>query len=605
MRPKDFLAERFVGLSADSGGRVERTIGSGWIGAARKRATLLLFASAFAVVALLIVFAVELSNTQANSKTAIKARVHERAVLAGALVDSLFSTVTQQVPADVRAFGGRTVKATALNKDVGSSAYLVILGPNGAVLASSSGFTKQDSSSVSNSGAVRLVERGDSYGLGNLVRRDTSNEIEFAVGLPTAYGRRILVEGATASTLTAFFAGELKRIPGVAGSHNLIVDKNDTVIASNVADPAAGYQIVGAARVALGSASGDRAGRYYDQVPLADSTWRIIISSPNAGLFASVSGWNWWVPWLVFIAFAFMALIAFVLGWRVVHSAERNLASANSQLAAVNQELAASNRELKRQAAELARSNADLDQFASIASHDLQEPLRKVRTFTEQVATTESDRISERGADYLARANRAAERMQGLIQDLLQFSRVTTNPRPFVRVDLNTVAAEALDDLSLEIEGTDAVVSIGELPTIHADPLQMRQLTLNLISNAIKFRREGVPPEVEISAEVLDGSVQITVADNGIGFEPQYSTRIFRVFERLHGRTEYPGTGIGLALCHKIVGRHGGRIVAESQLGEGATFTVTLPIEQIIDENELILDDQSEPVAKEQTSVLR
>jgi signal transduction histidine kinase len=130
-------------------------------------------------------------------------------------------------------------------------------------------------------------------------------------------------------------------------------------------------------------------------------------------------------------------------------------------------------------------------------------------------------------------------------------------------------------------------------------------LTLNLISNAIKFRREGVPPEVEISAEVLDGSVQITVADNGIGFEPQYSTRIFRVFERLHGRTEYPGTGIGLALCHKIVGRHGGRIVAESQLGEGATFTVTLPIEQIIDENELILDDQSEPVAKEQTSVLR
>jgi signal transduction histidine kinase len=601
-----------VALSAASGGLVERKIASGWVGAARKRATVLLFASAFAVVALLVVFAVELSNTQANSKTAIKQRVNERAVLAGALVDSLFSTVTQQVPADARTFGGPTVNATALNKDLGSSAYLVVLGPKGALLASTSGFTKQDSANVLNSGAVRLVERGDSYGLGNLVRRGKSNVIEFAVGLPTAHGRRILLEGAPASTLTTFFAGELKRIPGVAGSHNLIVDENDTVIASNVADRPPGYQITGAARTALGSASGDRNGRYYDQVPLANSTWRIIISSPNAGLFASVSGWNRWVPWLVFIAFAFMALVAFVLGWRVVHSAERNLASANSQLAGVNaelavvnHELAASNRELKRQTAELARSNADLDQFASIASHDLQEPLRKVRTFTEQVAATESDRLSERGADYLARANRAAERMQGLIQDLLQFSRVTTNPRPFASVDLNAVAAEALDDLSLEIEGTGAVVSIGELPTIHADPLQMRQLTLNLISNAIKFRREGVSPEVDISAEVVDGNVRIAVADNGIGFEPQYSTRIFRVFERLNGRTEYPGTGIGLALCHKIVGRHGGRIVAESQLGEGATFTVTLPIEQIIDENGLIPEDQHEPVAKEQTRVSR
>jgi signal transduction histidine kinase len=572
----------------------------------------MLFACAFAVVALLVVFAVELSNTQANSKTAIEARVHERAVLAGALVDSLFSTITEQVPADARTFGGQTVSVAALNKTLGANSYIEVLGPKGALLASTTGFTKQDSANVVNSGVLRLVERGDSYGLGNLVRVGKSNVIEFAVGLPTAYGRRILVEGTPASTLTDLFTGELKRIPGVAGSHNLIVDDNDTVIASNIADRPPGYRFVGAARVALGKVSGDRNDRYYDQVPLADSTWRITISSPNAGLFASVSGWNWWVPWLVFIAFAFMALIAFALGWRVVHSAERNLASANSQLAgvnqklaSVNQELAGSNRELKRQTAELARSNADLDQFASIASHDLQEPLRKVRTFTEQVASTESDNLSERGVDYLARANRAAERMQGLIQDLLQFSRVTTNPRPFVRVDLNTVAAEALDDLSLEIEGIGAAVSIGELPTIDADPLQMRQLTLNLISNAIKFRREGVTPEVEISAEVVNGSVRITVADNGIGFEPQYSTRIFKVFERLNGRTEYPGTGIGLALCHKIVGRHGGQIVAESQLGKGATFTVTLPIEQIIDENELILDDQSEPVAKEQTSVSR
>jgi signal transduction histidine kinase len=571
----------------------------------RKRANVLLVGSAVVVVALLIVFAVELSNTQANSKAAIKSRVHERAVLAGALVSSLFSTVTQEIPADARKFGGKTVNAAALNAEVGSNAYLAVLAPDGTVLASSSGFTKRAGTDVANSGVVKLVQHGDAYGLGDLIRHGETDLVEFAVPLPTPYGRRILVEGAAAAELTGLFSGELTHIPGVAGSHNLIVDQNDTVIASNVAAKPTGYQIVGAARVALGHASGDRNGRYYDQVPLANSTWRIILSAPDSGLFASVSGWNWWVPWLVFIAFAVMALVAFVLGWRVVHSAERNLAAANTQLAAVNQELAASNRELKRQTAELARSNAELDQFASIASHDLQEPLRKVRTFTEQVAATESENLSERGADYLARANRAAERMQGLIQDLLQFSRVTTNPRPFVPVDLNQVAADVLDDLSLEIESTGAVVSVGELPTIHADPLQMRQLTLNLISNAIKFRQEGVPPQVTITAQVLNGSVEIKVTDNGIGFEPQYSTRIFRVFERLNGRTEYPGTGIGLALCHKIVGRHGGRIVAESQLGEGATFKVTLPIKQIIDVDALILEDQDAPVEKEQASVSR
>jgi signal transduction histidine kinase len=584
---------------------VEPATGIGRINLGRKRANALLAGSAVVVVALLVVFAVELSNTQANSKAAIKSRVHERAVLAGALVSSLFSTVTQEIPADARKFGGKTVSAAALNAEVGGDAYLAILAPDGTVLASSSGFTKQAGAEVANSGVVKLVQHGDAYGLGNLVRHGKTDLVEFAVPLPTPYGRRILVEGAAAAELTGLFSGELTHIPGVAGSHNLIVDQNDTVIASNVAAKPTGYQIVGAARVALGHASGDRNGRYYDQVPLANSTWRIILSAPDSGLFASVSGWNWWVPWLVFIAFAIMALVAFVLGWRVVHSAERNLAAANTQLAAVNQELATSNRELKRQTAELARSNAELDQFASIASHDLQEPLRKVRTFTEQVAATESENLSERGADYLARANRAAERMQGLIQDLLQFSRVTTNPRPFVPVDLNQVAADVLDDLSLEIESTGAAVSVAELPTIHADPLQMRQLTLNLISNAIKFRQEGVPPRVTIGAHVLNGSVEIKVTDNGIGFEPQYSTRIFRVFERLNGRTEYPGTGIGLALCHKIVGRHGGRIVAESQLGEGATFTVTLPIKQIIDVSALILEDQDVPVEKEQASVSR
>src|SRR5206468_7385544 len=162
----------------------------------------------------------------------------------------------------------------------------------------------------------------------------------------------------------------------------------------------------------------------------------------------------------------------------------------------------------------------------------------------------------------------------------LRFSRVATHGRPFTPVDLQVVAAEVIDDLEAQIELAGALIHLDELPTIVADPLQMRQLLQNLISNAIKFRRANIPPEVWVTSELLDDHVHITVRDNGIGFEAQYARRIFRVFDRLHGRSEYAGTGIGLALCRKIVERHGGTIVADADPGEGATFTVTLPLRQ-------------------------
>jgi signal transduction histidine kinase len=565
----------------------------------RRRATLLLVASAIVVVAVLVVFAIELSNSQANSKAAVETRVHERAVLAGSLVNSLFETIPLQVPAEAKTFGGATVSSALLLKEAGINAYVALLRPDGSVIASTPGFTSTARAQLRQSGVMRLIAAGHPYALGNMVGHGKAVVIDSAVALPTAYGRRILVEGAAPSEIVAFLGGTLKDVPGTAGSHNLIVDASDTVIASNLASRPPGYRITGAARAALGHSSGDRNGRFYDQVPLANSTWRIVLSSPDSALFASVSGWNEALPWLVLVAFGLMAAAALGLGWRVLHSAERNLAEANATLESVNAELETSNAELQRHAAELARSNAELDQFASIASHDLQEPLRKVRTFTEQLASTESDRLSERGADYLTRANRAAERMQGLIQDLLQFSRVTTNPQPFATVDLAQVVSEVLEDLSLELESAGTVLSVGELPSLHADPLQMRQLVLNLISNAVKFRREGVPSQVSIDGEVIDGVVKLTVTDNGIGFEPQYSTRIFRVFERLNGRTEYPGTGIGLALCQKIVARHHGQIVAEGRLDHGATFTVELPVEQSLDDLAPVSGDRTDPIAKE------
>jgi signal transduction histidine kinase len=238
------------------------------------------------------------------------------------------------------------------------------------------------------------------------------------------------------------------------------------------------------------------------------------------------------------------------------------------------------NDELAARAAELERSNMELDQFASIASHDLQEPLRKVRTFTERVAVTEAEQLSEHGRDYLERANSAAARMQRLIEDLLTYSRVATHGRSFAAVDLAQLATEVLEDLETAVERVGATVLVGALPTIYADELQMRQLIQNLLANALKFHRDGATPEVSIAGVVHNGTAEITVRDNGIGFDPQYSDRIFRVFERLHGRSEYDGTGIGLALCRKIAERHGGTVVADGVPNAGATFTVAIPVAQ-------------------------
>ena len=241
--------------------------------------------------------------------------------------------------------------------------------------------------------------------------------------------------------------------------------------------------------------------------------------------------------------------------------------------------------------ARLQSSNRELQDFAYVASHDLQEPLRKIQAFGDRLQTKCAEALSEQGRDYLERMQSAARRMHTLINDLLLFSRVTTHVDPFVPVDLDTVAHEVVNDLEVRLEQTAGRVEIGRLPTIEADPTQMRQLFQNLIGNALKFCRVEEPPLVQICGEVRPGQpgsavanvsdtayCHLTVADNGIGFDEKYLDRIFQVFQRLHGRSIYEGTGIGLAVCRKIVERHRGSITAQSIPGQGATFLVLLPI---------------------------
>ncbi|MCH8092277.1 MAG: HAMP domain-containing protein [Proteobacteria bacterium] len=269
--------------------------------------------------------------------------------------------------------------------------------------------------------------------------------------------------------------------------------------------------------------------------------------------------------------------------------AKQSIEGGRQQLEQNVKELAKANASLESHTEELARSNAELEQFAYVASHDLQEPLRKVQAFGDRMVTQYASVLDERGLDYLNRMRDAANRMQTLVENLLEFSRIASKGQSFVPVDLAQVAREVASDLEIRIQETETLLEIGDLPTIHADPLQMRQLLQNLIANALKYRRKDTSHTVRLKGGIVEdwGSYrndtpaqicQILVKDNGIGFEEKYAERIFGIFQRLHGRSEFEGTGVGLAICRKICERHGGTITAEGRPGDGATFIVTLPI---------------------------
>jgi signal transduction histidine kinase len=553
-------------------------------GLERRRANVAVGVAALIAVAVLILLGVQLSGSQKSARQSVLARFADRAQVISALTQAVLSSAAGSDEAS-REYGAGTVSGRVLDRTVaqGHLAYAVLLDQDGRVVAASSALTPADRAQMLSSAALKPVLAGAPVSLSDVLSSGAGRAgvIDLAVSLKTAAGRRVLVSGFAPALFSTFLGSYLRRVP-TPGGEAYVLDSRGSVVGASNPRRAVGQRVVdpgligAAARDSNGSYG---AGRYFAAVPVPGSTWRVVLTSSESSLFSSVSGSKKWLPWVIYVALAIAALGFLAVLRRLLGSAAE-LSKTNAELASSNARLESSNA-LLRHAAELSRSNAELEQFASIASHDLQEPLRKVQTFAAQLTATEHERLSEEGQDYLRRMSDAAGRMRSLIDDLLMFSRVSTQARPFVTLDLDEIVEQVLVDLEVSVQDGGARVIVDELPTIEGDPVQIRQLVQNLLGNALKFRRDGLVPELRVSAHVADHVAELTFQDNGIGFDDQYATRIFRAFERLHGGRAYPGTGIGLALCRKIVERHNGTITAQGEVGVGATFTVRLPVEQL------------------------
>jgi signal transduction histidine kinase len=565
----------------------------------------LLIGNAALGLALLGVFAYVVVDSQATSRRQAEKGFGAEAALSAQLAASIFTTSASSTEAAAaKAFGGRTVDVrtlTALAKQSGR-AYMLILDRDGKLIAASQGApaaVRERASSASEH--IRAALEGRSSLSDELPTAAGKGYIlEWALPFKTPFGRRVEVSPLDSGLIFNFLSSSLARTRGDASGRAYVLDSRNRIVAASEKAAKSGDRPNAPSllnKLATNSQGTYREGgveRYFVSTPVQGSSWRVVLSQPTSRLYGVLSGSRSWFLFVLLGAFA-LAGAAGLLFFRRSLQSEAELAETNRELTALNATLedrvAERTAVAEERAKELARSNAELEQFSSVASHDLQEPLRKILMFGDRLRSKIGDGLPEEPASDLRRMQEAAQRMQRLINDLLDLARVASRGREFETVDLGKVTEEVLDDLEARVAELNARVDVGDLPVIEADKTQMHQLMQNLLGNALKFHREGEPPLIRIRGDVItsqpprfsgEASVGdrcvIAVEDNGIGFDEKHAERVFTAFERLHSRSAYQGTGIGLSIARKIVWRHGGHITVKSVPEQGSTFTITLPL---------------------------
>ncbi len=560
-----------VGPAAEAG---EGDAGAGW--SARVRAAVRversawpgLLAGATLVAVLLGVFAYVLASTEATSRREARQRFGAQATIAAGLTDAILATLESSATSQASSVLGGAID-TAVVRDYAkrsNDAFLAVTAGDGRLLAASSDAAGALLSSPRALAAMRAAESGAPRFSDLFTGPGGATVAIGAIPFSGPAGRRIEVVGYPAATLYVFFSGLLAGALPSASTHAFVLDGNGRILGSQYSGARAGERVPVyfwnvLRRHRAGGYHGASGSRYVVAAPIRTTGWRMAITEPLDQLYTALSGSRSWVLWAVFAALASASLVGLGLLARAL--------SSKALIARQSRELARANRALTS-------ANAELDAFSYSVSHDLRAPLRAVDGFSQILLSEHAGELAPDARHYLDVVRRNAVGMGALIDGLLAFSRLGQQQLSVRTVDVERLAQDVVVELQSTPGGAAAEITVEQLPPARADAALLRQVFVNLLSNALKYSRGRSPAIIQVGAERLNGVPVYFVRDNGAGFDMRHADKLFKVFQRLHRAEDYEGTGVGLALVARIVGRHGGRVWADSKPDGGATFHFTL-----------------------------